>query len=43
MTFRHPVHWQNVLRRPVSLLLQRFDTNVIPVDIRPDVPEKLTG
>lgn len=39
--FRDKNHRQNVLRRPVSLLLERFGADIIPTDIRPDVQPEL--
>src|SRR5699024_2376587 len=41
--FRDRSHRQNVLNRPVSLLLQRFDASAIPADTRPDVASALLG
>lgn len=41
--FRDPVHRQNIMRRPLELLLERFDARIVPDDIRADAPADLLG
>lgn len=41
--FREPTHRQNILRRPVRLLLERFDARIVPDDVRADAPADLLG
>lgn len=41
--FHYHAHRQNMMRRSAGLLLERFDADIIPTDIRPDVPPELLG